>query len=735
MTSTQNHSTVRAGISERSLFASLSNWFASSFSVLGELMQNARRASATGVHFTLDGKDLIIQDDGVGIDNFQTLVQFAESGWKVETQIAENPFGMGFFSTLYCAEAVTIQSKGKCLKVSLADVLARRELNVTNDPWPVSVGTRITMHRLEDKFLETSVKWVDGSRLHQPNVQKEIAVRALGFPIDVSFNADVLPRPHAKAVLPGELTDVGYWHVKGVHDDAGVLCDSVAYYLQGLPICKRPYDFSLQPAEATSVLHLDSSSFVAMLPDRAHVKDEEQAMVRVKRSFFDLMRRHLVAQKSQLSSEEFVKRWFDYAHKHAHAELFNDVPLLPMNAMGTVNSVNYSGAQCYESCLFASQDLYITAEEVASGQVKVWKNAPSSSTEDPLAAALLKVMQRQNIMSLRRNLHPDHWIYKMSVDCCDLVVHVTPGAIMGREQMPDTGDVDSCELVLVTNFTVRVTACTDPAFELVMEVDDDWIVVPAGVLGQDWELDAGDMASDNVCYLTVNDRSNDHPVHVFSDFTDDNDHCDETWESQAIDRFNGLVRGLRGMPLAKGIDEALQSHMPSVTDQQVACLSLIRTVRRWNPRSASGGHLDLNVCDLNTSVWEEVSNRIGVPGLTAQALQAAFTAVIRPGELLGVECESSEMLKAAGYTPLHTAPDVWLALLPGESKPDFEAENHNYIGHFSSRADMLNELLPTVLERAARHHGIDLEVLQAKPFVERYSMVREAHPLNIVSTN
>ncbi len=42
--SAQDSSSVRANINERKFFASMKHLFASSFSVIGELLQNSRRA-------------------------------------------------------------------------------------------------------------------------------------------------------------------------------------------------------------------------------------------------------------------------------------------------------------------------------------------------------------------------------------------------------------------------------------------------------------------------------------------------------------------------------------------------------------------------------------------------------------------------------------------------------------------------------------------------------------------
>ena len=54
------------------------------YSMLGELLQNARRAGAQHIHITSRDNTLIIRDDGNGIADLQTLIFIAESGWDQE---------------------------------------------------------------------------------------------------------------------------------------------------------------------------------------------------------------------------------------------------------------------------------------------------------------------------------------------------------------------------------------------------------------------------------------------------------------------------------------------------------------------------------------------------------------------------------------------------------------------------------------------------------------------------
>lgn len=729
---------VRAGVSERKLFASLSQWFASSFSVLGELMQNARRAEATEIHFSLSGKDLTIQDNGIGVADFQNLVQFAESGWKVETQIAENPFGMGFFSCLYSAEAVTVQSRGKRLKLTLADVLDRRELAVEEDA-TVTSGTRITMHHLAEKFVAEATRYVNGVSVQVSKLHEELTFRAMGFPIKVSLNGMDLPRPFAQAALQGEMTDVGFVSIHGVH--RGELGDTsfsvnspfgrVQYFLQGLPIAYRDTITYVDPK--SNVVHLDQQAFTAMLPDRAHLKDESASATRVADAIFDATHRFLITEKHQLSSEAFMDRWqrhimsFHRNDSRNHKSLLNDIPLLPRSEFDHVNCVSYDGGECWSGRNLGEG--YVTADDVLSAKVRIWCHEPASTTDGPQAAAILKVMQMEGIYTLSSAMDKGHWIYGAAPSCSDMLVTVTPGETVGRAFMPDVGDTSGCELVLVNDFTITVTSTTDPDFRLERWVEDNWIVVPAP--GADWDVEDFDLHSDNVCYHTVADISPDHPIHVFSDFTDANDHYDEEWEDKARERFAGLLRGLRGLPLAKGIQDAIDARYPSVTEKQMDKLTLVKPVQVWNSYTGYPGEKMLRAIDMDNSLFGQIARSLG-GSVSAEQLREAFMSVVQPGQLVGIDDERMEMLQAAGYRPVQSALKTWYAILPGHSKADFEAENHNYVGLFSSATEMLDEMVPDILAHTAEHHGIEQGALESLDFVSRYNLVREAHPLPTV---
>jgi len=236
----QSVETVRASINERKFFESMKHLFASSYSVLGELMQNARRAGASRIDFMVDveQKTATVQDDGCGVDDFNVLIALCESGWSEQVQLTDKPFGMGLFSLFFAAEAVTFRSSGRSLKVGLDDIINKRELVIQPDPETVGQsGTRIDLIGLKDKMTEKAYQY-GFNGVQRPRMFAEIEFRAKGFPIPVFINGMECPRPHAQQSLHGVDTPIGFVSYPGVTNDAPIIpkTSDRLFYLQGLPI-------------------------------------------------------------------------------------------------------------------------------------------------------------------------------------------------------------------------------------------------------------------------------------------------------------------------------------------------------------------------------------------------------------------------------------------------------------------------------------------------------------------
>jgi HSP90 family molecular chaperone len=88
---------VAMKVNQANLVKSLRFSFTNKTTVLGELIQNARRANSEMVviNFCPETKTLQVLDDGCGIDSIATLLTVAESGWDADVVAHEHPFGIG----------------------------------------------------------------------------------------------------------------------------------------------------------------------------------------------------------------------------------------------------------------------------------------------------------------------------------------------------------------------------------------------------------------------------------------------------------------------------------------------------------------------------------------------------------------------------------------------------------------------------------------------------------------
>lgn len=116
-----------------------------------ELLQNARRASATRVNISFEENGaepgfckVTIQDNGTGIEDFQNLLSLGASGWNEATHAKEDPAGMGFFSL--CRSEVKVQSGNQSVIISPAVFLGKKSAEIQQVPEYIQ-GTRIRFTR------------------------------------------------------------------------------------------------------------------------------------------------------------------------------------------------------------------------------------------------------------------------------------------------------------------------------------------------------------------------------------------------------------------------------------------------------------------------------------------------------------------------------------------------------------------------------------------------------------
>ena len=287
------------------LLAALRYAFTNKYTVVTELMQNARRAKASFVAIDYDARAhrLTVRDDGVGIADWQKLFTVGESGWDPATANDEHAFGVGFMKSLYSARRCTVRSRDRMIVFDAARALQQADIEVDTVA-PIAE----TVVRLEGVALE--------------ELDHRMETLASAFPIPVIYNGRALARPLALDARQFVATGIGDVYLAGTEDGKAV--STTLLVLQGLVVSGDPrFD------REGNIVHLDPRRFLARLPDRDMLIDEDDAVKQVDATLKAMWRARLTEAKRTLPSEAFVTRFFEAAVRWGATDLFSDVPFLP----------------------------------------------------------------------------------------------------------------------------------------------------------------------------------------------------------------------------------------------------------------------------------------------------------------------------------------------------------------------------------------------------------------------
>ena len=103
---------IQVRINEEGALRNQRHAFTNRYTLVCELLQNARRAGAKCIEIEHDAaaQRLCVYDDGCGLDDFQKLLSLHESGWDEATVAEESPFGVGFSKCLYASTRCIVAS-------------------------------------------------------------------------------------------------------------------------------------------------------------------------------------------------------------------------------------------------------------------------------------------------------------------------------------------------------------------------------------------------------------------------------------------------------------------------------------------------------------------------------------------------------------------------------------------------------------------------------------------------
>lgn len=481
--------------------------FTDRFTLISELLQNARRAGAAQIEIRYDpaSQMLHVTDDGCGIDDFQKLLSFNESGWDANTCVEEQPFGVGFSKCLYAASRCIVASGRQWVDFDTSAALAKSPIEVIQvEESDAIAGTRIELHGVD-----------------LPDLAPRIETLCLGFPVPVLFNGKALERRFAEAHLATMPSPMGTVHLTGKHD--GKHSHHTLVFLQGFCVLNTSY----LPLGEVNVVHLDSRQFVARLPDRDKLIDEDMQRKRIEAELKEGWRRILEVAKTQLSPDRFVEIYYPAMRAWGHVDLLNDLDLLPCELFDTIVGypiLDHASHRDYVQSVTVAP----TREAIESGAVTL---VDLDWLDDDNAGHWMLVKARGYLVFGWNGLHADHWVHHhvryfefeaLTVEALSEQHHTV---LEGRWVWPT---VILCEAVRIKvgGETVEITDAG--------VYHGDTLYIPAG-------------------------ESSGEPVRQASSFTDENDQFLEGDLNADRDALADLICRLRSVDPVQTLDSLMQT--------------------------------------------------------------------------------------------------------------------------------------------------------------------------------
>lgn len=514
---------INLEVNKQNLFKNLSDTFSDGTKVLSELLQNARRAGAKTIRITTVSNTFIIEDDGCGITDFKKLFVHSESGWDEKIIESEKTFGIGWFSTLYCAKQVQVESRGRqCLIDTEKTIQDMQPISISNTDY---IGnTRITLidFNLSEEMIEEHLKEI-----------------VYGFPVAVFLNGKELERPHAidQLSLKYQLVELecgtALIHKVSTYQESSLSC---TLYFQGLPIKNQYGSIFAEHPSRTNVLHLDNS-FKVRLPDRDCLLDQQEANKRIKNAFQNFWQEHLNLLKQSLPPEEFIG-YFNELKRYSCLALLNDIDIIPVEALDQYycypSKTSLRVYKPFDNVLYDRDS--ITKAEIESGKFQVVSKLDGVSPDHEYV--LDTVIFKENWLYVKPfHLDSAHWINDISVDASETQIHMSyqllaEGGFQGNCFSTSVQIVENIS-IFIGDIALHYNASNPITFALPYDQEEDQNTII--VCGND----DGNYAIEQLCNYENDD--------VF----------DDQWLDDERKDFDNIVAILRGEKFTTTVKKAL----------------------------------------------------------------------------------------------------------------------------------------------------------------------------------
>lgn len=253
---------MKIEVNQNNLIRNLGSVFSNNVRFIGELIQNARRAQATQLKITWHDKGseydggylehdmLEFVDNGIGINDFSKLLTIADSGWNEATQASEQPYGMGFLSSVFACERMKIESLGQLMSFNCADLIAGGSANLSD--YPMNEGARFILinPKIDKKKLEDQVE-----------------AFSCGLEMTVYLNGEVIENSCRPSLCEIEIPGIGVAHV----GNSDRISDYRVFF-QGMQMDGARHYW------VKNFIHVTTLQFKARMPDRSAFINHDEVM-------------------------------------------------------------------------------------------------------------------------------------------------------------------------------------------------------------------------------------------------------------------------------------------------------------------------------------------------------------------------------------------------------------------------------------------------------------------------
>lgn len=387
---------VALKINESALIKNLKFSFSNMFTVVSELLQNGRRAGATSINIVTEEIDgsfvMTVIDNGSGLDDFQSLLTVAESGWDEKTIKDERAFGMGFLSALFSARRVVVQSNGRTLDLDTEHLLSMNDVTVLPVASFTGPGTSVSLHGIKPEVVNNIESLVDG------------------FPIPVFFNGVEIERKHA--------LDQGAWldtTMGKMRVDFHELCHGsykyhyeFSLYLQGFKVWSSHSSTCCDPSV---VMHLDSKSYFGRLPDRDKLIDQDIATKNFNKTLAALTEAWLISRLSEIGDLEFCNLYGRYVVCNMPHLMMYIKTMLPVQMTEEIENLSLNSDRHQQRQV----DEPVTLTQLESGEVLLFEDRDNYE-ECGEELVWQFIQHHDNAMILSKPLPKGHWAKKFVLD-------------------------------------------------------------------------------------------------------------------------------------------------------------------------------------------------------------------------------------------------------------------------------------------------------------------------------